>query len=433
MTLKKIFASCLIPVFLWGCSPIVDSMLEKLIEDTSEDAASDAGDDAADIDADTAGDAPGDVPVEVPADFSGFECFEDDTIEGPPCDPPAECGNSTVECQEKCDPSSEDDPCDEFCLFFTNTCTLTRDFKKPVDLVVDGIHVYVVDEDDCTVKHVRKSNGAATVFAGASGDCGDTIDPLRLDHPGGITKLNNFLYVVEASNSRIVRIDAGTQQAKVVVGSGGYCNWTFDGAFQPRGIASDGNNTLYVSDHAADLIYLIGRAGDEENCAVVSFSGSGGDLDNPTGLAYHDETLYIADTGNHKIKMIDTSGDPPHGATTIAGTGAGGFMDGRGLQARFKAPTGIAVDPQGYVLIVSDQQNHLIREIELTSGEYTVSTFAGRLNTPAVNEYCEIPIVKGETARVNTPSGVAFDGEAPPFNRRFYFCDSGCEAVRLGK
>ncbi|MFH1434801.1 MAG: hypothetical protein ABIJ56_03700 [Pseudomonadota bacterium] len=432
MTLRNIFTSCLVLAFAPGCSPIVDSMLKNLIEDATQDAATDAADDGSDGDADAAGDAPVDVPVDVPADFSGFECFEDDTVESPPCEPPVQCRDGTVECQEKCD--SDEDPCDAFCLFFTNTCTVTRDFRKPVDLVVDGIHIYVVDEEDCTVKHVRKSDGAADLFAGASGDCGDTIDPLRLDHPVGIAKLKNYLFVVDASNSRIVRIDIDTHSARVAVGTGGYCAVPFEGAFKPRGIVGDGDNTLYVSDHAADLIYRIERAGDEDNCGVFNYSGSGGDLNDPTGLAYHDKLLYIADTENHKIKMIDTSITmPPYVVHTIAGTGAGGFQDGRGAQARFKSPVGVAVDPQGLVLIVSDQANDLIREIELTSGEYSVSTFAGALNTPASGDYCKIPIANGGAARVNSPSGAAFDTDAPPFNRRFYFCDTGCEAVKLGK
>ncbi len=431
--LKNILTSCLILAFAPGCSPIVDSMLKNPSEDGSEDAATDAGDDAADSDADTADDTPADVPVDVPADFSGFECFADDTVESPPCSLPTECGDGTVECQEKCDPDDIDaDTCDEFCLFYTNTCTLTRDFQKPVDLVVDGVHIYVVDETNCTVKHVRKSDGLTTAVAGASGDCGNTIDPLRLDHPGGIAKLNDFLFVADASNSRIVRIDIDTKEARVAVGTDGYCTMTFEGAFQPRGIVSDGGSTLYVSDHAADLIYRIERAGNDGSCNVVSCTFSADNFNDPTGLAYLNGTLYVADTGSHKIKMIDTSGTPPE-VVTIAGTGAGGFQDGRGAQAKFKSPVGIAVDPQGLVLVVSDQANHLIREIELTSGEYRVSTFAGSTGTPAFGEYCEIPVAKGGAARVNAPSGVAFDGGAPPFNRRFYFCDSGCEAVKLGK
>lgn len=79
--------------------------------------------------------------------------------------------------------------------------------------------------------------------------------------------------------------------------------------------------------------------------------------------------LFVADTGNHVIRRIGVDGR----VSTLAGDGQPGFADGAGGQARFNGPMGVAVDAQGRVY-VADTWNDRIRVIE-TDGQ--VRTLAG--------------------------------------------------------
>eukprot|EP00397_Hematodinium_sp_SG-2012_P035584 GEMP01038294.1.p2 GENE.GEMP01038294.1~~GEMP01038294.1.p2 ORF type:complete len:239 (+),score=62.93 GEMP01038294.1:211-927(+) len=68
--------------------------------------------------------------------------------------------------------------------------------------------------------------------------------------------------------------------------------------------------------------------------------------------------LYIGDQDNHVVRCIDLDGV----ASTIAGNGRAGFKDGRGAEAQFNVPIGVAVGPDDAVY-VTDLGNHAIRRI----------------------------------------------------------------------
>ena len=97
--------------------------------------------------------------------------------------------------------------------------------------------------------------------------------------------------------------------------------------------------------------------------------------------------IYVADTGNHRIRKIQGGivtcfaglcGSGINSETYADGqaTPQPGFADGPGAIARFDSPMGIAVDAAG-VVFVADTGNHLIRRIE---PDGTVITLAGRLD-----------------------------------------------------
>ena len=82
--------------------------------------------------------------------------------------------------------------------------------------------------------------------------------------------------------------------------------------------------------------------------------------------------LFIADTGHHRIVAID----PATGeSTAVYGSGKSGYLDGRALEARFDAPQGLALSPDGTSLYVADTDNHVIRIVDLATGD--VGTLAG--------------------------------------------------------
>ncbi len=171
----------------------------------------------------------------------------------------------------------------------------------------------------------------------------------------------------------------------------------------PRGM-------LYISDRANNVVYSYtpGDPGPRvvAGTGVGGFSGESGpatgvELDRPGGLAIDAAgNLYIADTGNNRIRKVDTSNE----MTTIAG-GAGKYYGdsgdgGKATAARLSFPFGVAVGRNGNVYI-ADTGNNRIREV-LPSGIIVglagvgTAGFAGD-GGPAIN------------AQLAAPEGIALD------------------------
>jgi sugar lactone lactonase YvrE len=93
-------------------------------------------------------------------------------------------------------------------------------------------------------------------------------------------------------------------------------------------------------------------------------------FNHPTRLAISPNggAIYVADEGNHRIRMIRDGQ-----VTTVAGSGMYGYADGAALQAQFNYPTGLAISPNGGAIYVADQSNNRIRMIR----DGQVTTVAG--------------------------------------------------------
>jgi len=146
----------------------------------------------------------------------------------------------------------------------------------------------------------------------------------------------------------------------------------------PSAIAYDSTGDLFFVDTNRNQIFEVSLAAVLTTIAgtgVQGFSGDSGpaisaELNAPQGIAIGaDNTIYIADTGNQRIRSI-TGGQ----IATIAGTGARGFSgDGAAATAAtLNTPTALAIDPQG-ALLLCDTANHRIRLISSA----TITTIAG--------------------------------------------------------
>ncbi len=92
-------------------------------------------------------------------------------------------------------------------------------------------------------------------------------------------------------------------------------------------------------------------------------------LQHPLGVLYHQGVIYVADTYNHKIKRIDLAA---RRIETLAGTGKPGYQDGPALQAQLNEPSGLACFNNK--LYIADTNNHQIRVLDLQTA--TLGTLA---------------------------------------------------------
>jgi sugar lactone lactonase YvrE len=146
---------------------------------------------------------------------------------------------------------------------------------------------------------------------------------------------------------------------------------------QPYGVALGPKGTLFVSDFGDHRIRMIEATG-----KVSTFVGSGvagakdgkgtaATFSKPADLAFDSKgNLYVADSGNHTIRKIDSLGN----VTRFAGTGTPGLKDGAGTTAQFQSPQGLFIDVHDNIY-VADTGNHRIRRIDASGN---VSTLFGK-------------------------------------------------------
>jgi hypothetical protein len=126
---------------------------------------------------------------------------------------------------------------------------------------------------------------------------------------------------------------------------------------------SEGSTVRAVPfDPSGNAQTLVGRTGTLFDFGDMDGRGSDVRLQHPLDVAWADGKLYVADTYNNKIKAIDVD---ERSCRRIAGTGRPGNTDGDGASATFNEPGGISA--AGGKLYVADTNNHSIRVIELAA------------------------------------------------------------------
>ncbi len=277
-----------------------------------------------------------------------------------------------------------------------------------------GGDLFIADTANNRIRRVSP-NGVITTLAG-SGQPGfagenEAAANAQLNSPRDIAVDGaGNVYVADTSNNRIRRI---TPQGRIttVAGLGIYGYFGDQGpAIQatlalPRGVAVDGAGNVYVADTGNHRIRKITPDGVISTIAGTNSSGAGADgvsavlsaLDSPSSVAVDAAgNVYIADTGNNRVRRISPQGT----IMTIAGAGASGFSGdgGAAVSALLNAPQGVSVDASGNMYI-ADTGNHRVRKV---SPQGTITTVAGANpgagdNGPAAS------------ARLFQPSGVTLD------------------------
>ena len=184
------------------------------------------------------------------------------------------------------------------------------------------------------------------------------------------------IYIADTDNHRIRKITPTGIVTTLAGSSKGFMDGIYTVAqfSSPRGIAVDVDGNVYVADSGNNRIRKITPAGVVSTIAGSTFGfadgqGKTAQFNFPENLVLDlNKNIYVADTYNHRIRKITASGD----VTTIAGSTIG-FADGSGTDAQFRVPSGIAIDTFGN-LYVTDRWNNRIRKISPTG---VVTTIAG--------------------------------------------------------
>lgn len=247
-------------------------------------------------------------------------------------------------------------------------------------LYLAGFHVanvFKVGLDD------RVYGVAGDGFFGSTGDGGPAIDA-RLESPCGVAvapggfpifisdTFNHRIRVVSADG--VIRPFAGTGTAGYSGDGGPATEAELYEPYRVRYDAATGN--LYVCDTKNHVVRRVDPSGTITTVVGTSTGGVNGDdggfggdggpaaqarLTTPyDAIVGPDGALYVADSGNHRIRRVDAAGV----ITTVAGTGQPGFSGdgGDALLARFDGPAALAFDAHGD-LWVADTYNSRIRRI----------------------------------------------------------------------
>ena len=209
----------------------------------------------------------------------------------------------------------------------------------PFGVALDGAgNLYIADRGN-RIRKVDADTGVISTVAGDGtrgfgGDGGPAV-AAQLNWPTGVALDGaGNLYIADFNNQRIRKVDAGTGVISTVAGIGTHGSRGDGGAAvsaeleYPSGVALDGAGNLYIADWANQRIRKVDPAGVISTVAGDGTKGYGGDggpavaaqLDHPFGVALDgDGNLYIADSGNHRIRRLTPL--PPEGAPLISSDG----------------------------------------------------------------------------------------------------------------
>jgi len=257
-------------------------------------------------------------------------------------------------------------------------------FFRPKGIYRSNNDLYIADTENHLIRKANLTQRSVQTVLGTGQQAQQFNKPgtgisCALNSPWDLTVANNTLYIAMAGAHQIWSVDLNGFHARPHAGSaredlddGPLLSATLA---QPSGLTTFGKH-LFFADSETSAIRkaslhpsgyvetLIGEAlfqfGDQDGARSTAR------LQHPSGIIHHNGLLYVADTYNHKIKMVDPNTKT---VTTLSGSKKG-HQDGDLTTAQFNEPSGITA--HHHLLFVADTNNHAIRIIDLNT--QTVST-----------------------------------------------------------
>jgi trimeric autotransporter adhesin len=285
---------------------------------------------------------------------------------------------------------------------------------------------------------LRSGNGVISTVAGTgsygySGD-GGIATSAALSYPRGVaTDASGNIYIVDAGNDRIRMVTKSAGIISTVAGTVSY-GYSGDGGiatsaklYSPEGVAIDASGNIYIADTGNSRIRIVTKStGIISTAAGIGSPGYSGDggiatsaaLNYPYGVAIDASgNIYIADADNYRIRMVTKSTGI---ISTVAGTGSSGYSGDGGIatSAALSYPYGVAIDASSNIYI-ADTHNHRIRMVTKSTG--IISTVAGTVSYGYSGDGG-----LATSAALNLPRGVAIDASG-----NIYVADAGNNRIRM--
>ena len=277
--------------------------------------------------------------------------------------------------------------------------------------------IYVSDSDHGTLRKLQAGKTSTPVKYRRGGYAEGLASKARFHRPWAVSVApSGKLIVADWRNRRVRTIAAG--QVDTIAGTGERGAYTGPAANTQFAtvwdVAVHTGGNIYVADGGNHRIVLLR----DDKSEVFAGNGQSGDANGPAAKASFrfpegvavadDQTVYVADTGNHRIRMVSNGV-----VSTVAGTGEPGLENGQTDSARFNLPGTLAVGPKG-VLYIADTGNNCIRTIR----QGRTQTLAGAV---------EPGFADGELgeARFESPIGIAVGADG-----KVYVADAGNHRIR---
>jgi sugar lactone lactonase YvrE len=263
--------------------------------------------------------------------------------------------------------------------------------SDPFGVAVDSSgNIFISEFFNSQIRRVAAATGIITTVAGNgtqgfSGDGGPATSA-TLNRPWSVAvDASGNLFIADAYNQRIRRVDASTGIITTVAGNG-TAAYSGDGGAAtsaslnyPYGVAVDTSGNLFIGDYGDDRVRRVDAA--TGIITTVAGGGSGGDggpatsasLSFPRGVALDTPgNLFIAD-GNNRIRRVDAATGI---ITTVAGNGTWGYSGdgGAATSASLNDAASVAVDSSGN-LFIADNQNQRVRRVAAATA--VITTVAG--------------------------------------------------------
>jgi uncharacterized repeat protein (TIGR02543 family) len=252
-------------------------------------------------------------------------------------------------------------------------------------------NIYIADAG--RIRKVTPSGIISTVAGngtvGSAGDGGTATSAMISTAMGVAFDSSGNIYIADYSNNCIRKVSTSGVISTVAghndpntfgsTGDGGPATAAY--IYGPRGIAVDSTGNIYIVQEGSSLIRKVDPSGVISTFAgnrTYGYSGDGGPataaaLKFPNAVAVDSSgNVYIADTGNNRIRKVDTSGI----ISTIAGSDFGNYYAGDGgpaTAASLYKPKGVTVDSAGNIYF-ADTGNNRLRKVNAAG---MISTVAG--------------------------------------------------------
>ncbi|MBI4221422.1 MAG: redoxin domain-containing protein, partial [Planctomycetes bacterium] len=313
-------------------------------------------------------------------------------------------------------------------------------FHHPQGMALHGDNLYVADTENHLIRKLDLKTKMVKAIAGtgkqvAFMDTGGMGTFSPVNSPWDLVFLEGKLYIAMAGAHQIWVMDLETTVFQPFAGSGaeGRTDGFLDKSTlaQPSGITVSGTR-LYFADSEVSAIRYVDMKENRVKTIVgqdlfvfgdVDGKGEEARLQHPLGVSNHDDLVYVADTYNHKIKVVNPVDNT---CITFAGDGHPGFIDGKNPQ--FYEPGGLSFANDK--LYVADTNNHAIRVIDMKTKEVStlqikglkteVSKDLSQSAIPSFARSVELPLktLKTDaeiqlTLNINLPKGYHLNPNAP--------------------